>query len=348
MTAPAKELTDHANPNPQSQPTVPVIALRAFVGAFGRLGYNTTSLLAAAGLTPAQLEDSDSRVTCAALPTVIGEAMRTRPLKDLGMRVAAEIPIGAFTLLDYLIVTCENVSQGMKQLARYLRIHEVPFKLDIRDEEDPVRMVYTDIPDPFTAEFEVTLPVFHLRRETGSQFRAEYVSFAHQPDDATEMQAVLGCSVHARAAWNGLAISRESWALPLRRRDLVLHEVLRRNAEEIVARLPVSNNIVAELQRALLARIAQGETEIEAVARSMATSVRSLQRRLSAAGTSYQEILDSTRRECAVRYLGDRALSISEVAYLLGYSEPAAFHRAFKRWHGKTPQEFRLERVAAS
>jgi Arabinose-binding domain of AraC transcription regulator, N-term len=200
MTAPAKELTDHANPNPQSQPTVPVIALRAFVGAFGRLGYNTTSLLAAAGLTPAQLEDSDSRVTCAALPTVIGEAMRTRPLKDLGMRVAAEIPIGAFTLLDYLIVTCENVSQGMKQLARYLRIHEVPFKLDIRDEEDPVRMVYTDIPDPFTAEFEVTLPVFHLRRETGSQFRAEYVRVSSPGESHPEALAELYVSLSTHTA----------------------------------------------------------------------------------------------------------------------------------------------------
>jgi AraC-like DNA-binding protein len=104
--------------------------------------------------------------------------------------------------------------------------------------------------------------------------------------------------------------------------------------------------MVAALRRALLSRIAQGETEIEAVARSLATSVRSLQRRLSAAGTSYQEVLDSTRRDGASRYLDDRTLSIGEVAYLLGYSEPAAFHRAFRRWNGTTPQEFRLRQVA--
>jgi AraC-like DNA-binding protein len=81
------------------------------------------------------------------------------------------------------------------------------------------------------------------------------------------------------------------------------------------------------------------------VARCLATSARSLQRRLSAAGTSYQELLDSTRCEAATRYLQDRGLSIGEVAYLLGYSEPPAFHRAFKRWNGVTPQEFRHHRA---
>jgi AraC-like DNA-binding protein len=97
-----------------------------------------------------------------------------------------------------------------------------------------------------------------------------------------------------------------------------------------------------DLRRILLSRLPQGDSNIESVARSMGTSVRSLQRRLTYRGSSYQDVLDSIRREAAGQYLSDRALSISEVGYLLGYSEPAAFHRAFKRWHGSTPQEFRL------
>jgi helix-turn-helix protein len=72
----------------------------------------------------------------------------------------------------------------------------------------------------------------------------------------------------------------------------------------------------------------------------MATPVRFLQRRLAFVGTSYQAVLDSIRREAAGKYLIYRALSIPEVGYLLGYSEPAAFYRAFKRWNGSTPQEF--------
>ena len=100
-----------------------------------------------------------------------------------------------------------------------------------------------------------------------------------------------------------------------------------------------------EIRRLIMSLIPQGETEIQSVARALGTSARSLQRRLSAAGTSYHDLLDSTRCEAATRYLQDRRLSIGEVAYLLGYSEPPAFHRAFKRWNGITPQEFRAKRA---
>jgi AraC-like DNA-binding protein len=90
-----------------------------------------------------------------------------------------------------------------------------------------------------------------------------------------------------------------------------------------------------------------GEVELDAVARRLATTPRTLQRRLARAGTSFESLRDGARREAAVLYLADTALSIGEIGYLLGYSEPAAFHRAFKRWHGTTPQAFRARRQTA-
>jgi AraC-like DNA-binding protein len=313
-----------------------------FVTGLARLGYDAPSLLSAAGVTGAQLDDPDGRVPCMSIPAVIGAALRTRPIPNLGMKVAAETPIGAFRLLDYLIVTSETVSQGMRQFARYLRLSEAPFRVEIHDAENPIRVVYVGIEDSFTAEFEIALAVFHLRRETAFRLQPEYVGFTQTPDDVREGEHLLGCPVRTQWSWLGLALSRKNWELPLRRRDAVLQSVLQRNADEVAARPPEANGVVAALRRILITRLAHGDADIEFVARSMATSVRSLQRRLAAAGTTYQELLDLTRRETASRYLADRALSVSEVGYLLGYSEPAAFHRAFKRWHGSTPQEFRL------
>jgi AraC-like DNA-binding protein len=81
------------------------------------------------------------------------------------------------------------------------------------------------------------------------------------------------------------------------------------------------------------------------VARALAISARSLQRRLADAGVTYQQVLDSTRREIAAKYLSIPTLSIAEIAYLLGYSETAAFHRAFKRWNGIGPQVFREQQT---
>ena len=345
MTARAKKLIRRAKPCssiPAQVLTQPSSTLRVFVNAFVCLGYEKASLLSAAGITAAQLDDPDGRVPCMSIPALIGQAMRNRRTTNLGIKVAAQTPIGAFQLLDYLIVSCQNVSEGIRQLARYLRLSEAPFSVEIHDADDPVHVAYVGIQDSFTAEFEIALAIFHLRREAESRLQPEYACFVHTPDDLNEADQLLGCPIRTQTPWLGFALSRQSWELPLRRRDAALQSVLLRNADEVTARLPKPGDVVSDLRRILLSRLAQGESNIESVARSMGTSVRSLQRRLTHRGSSYQDVLESIRREAAGRYLTDRALSISEVGYLLGYSEPAAFHRAFKRWHGSTPHEFRL------
>ena len=142
---------------------------------------------------------------------------------------------------------------------------------------------------------------------------------------------------------NGFAFTREAGQLPMRSGDAILHDVLERQAAEIAARLPKGDGVAAEVRRILVTRLSQGDMQIDDVARELATSSRSLQRRLSEAGISYQQLLDDMRREAAHTYLTNPTLAIGEVAYLLGYSEPAAFHRAFKRWNGITPQAFRQQ-----
>src|SRR5262249_48890495 len=90
---------------------------------------------------------------------------------------------------------------------------------------------------------------------------------------------------------------------------------------------------------------ASNDTRIETIARRLATSPRTLQRRLSSEGLSYQKLLDDWRKDSARRHLSSSALSIGEIAYLLGFAEPAPFHRAFKRWFGVTPHAFRQDRL---
>ena len=152
---------------------------------------------------------------------------------------------------------------------------------------------------------------------------------------------MIGCPIHKNASWSGFALSRETWQLSMRRRDPVLRKLLEQHANEIAAQVPAMDGVVRDVRRALASRFAKGEMQIQSVARALAISTRSLQRRLAAAGVTYQELLDQTRRETADRYLRVATFSIGEVAYLLGYSEAAAFHRAFKRWTGMGPQEFR-------
>jgi AraC-like DNA-binding protein len=133
-------------------------------------------------------------------------------------------------------------------------------------------------------------------------------------------------------------------AIPLRRRDPILREMLEQHADPVATAMPDLDGGALDVRRALAARLTKGQTGIDVVARDLGTSARTLQRRLASAGLSYQELLDGVRRDAAERYIAGTALSIGEIAYLLGYSEPAAFHRAFKRWHDVTPQAFREQR----
>jgi AraC-like DNA-binding protein len=320
--------------------------VRVFVEALERLGYDADSLINAAGFVRADLNDPDARVPCAAVAAMFQRAMQERPMRNLGMRIAAATAIGAYPLIDYLVVTSESVGDGLKQLSRYFRLAGSPVHMNVREDEDPVRVIYEGDPSlTFGYEYGVSLCILHLREETENRFRAEYASFVHHPDDIREMERTLSCPVHPFQSWNGWAISRDVWQLPLRRRDPILRRLLERQANEMIAQLPRTDRPVPKVRRILISRVAGGDTSIEAVARVLGVSARSLQRQLAAEGISYREVLDATRKDAAERYLANSSMSITEVAYLLGFSDATAFHRAFKRWSGDTPAAFRHQHV---
>jgi AraC-like DNA-binding protein len=349
MTARVKELTDRATRTaakarpPSMQP---VRDLRAFLEAFGRLGYDVQDLRRAAGLSLEQLSDPDGLVPSSATPALFGRAMTIRPLRNLALRLALETPFGAFPLLDHLVATCETGGDALRQLARYFRLVCAPIEIELREDEDPIRAVYhqTCVGPSFSVEYSVSLAVEHIRRETDGRVDVVRVSFLQPPEDPVDFAQRLKCPVVAPADWNGFALPRRSWIVPLRRRDAGLHGLLESQADAVVSRQQRSGTASDELRHALAVRLARGDGEvpsIEALAPQLAMSPRTLQRRLAEEGSSYQEILAETRREAAERFLTGSALSVAEVGYLLGYSEPAAFHRAFKRWRGVTPLEYR-------
>jgi len=298
-------------------------------------------LLADVGIRRADLADPDARIPVAVWGPMFRRALRERPLKNAGMQLATVTPIGAFPLIDYLVMTSQNVGEGLKRLSRYLRLEEARSVPCLHEDEDPIRVLFEGSDTPLSAEFTVTLNLLHFRTETEGRFRAVYASLCHEPDDVAEMERVLGCPVHTQAAWNGWALSRETCQLPLRRRDAALAGLLQRQADAAIARLPPVEGLALEVRRELASRMGGRDTRLQAIARSLGTSVRSLQRGLAAAGFSYQQLLDLARKDAAERYLSNSPLSIGEVAFLLGYSEPAAFHRAFRRWHNETPRAFR-------
>jgi AraC-like DNA-binding protein len=340
MTADANSLTASAIQRAPVGPPTPAVQFRAYVDAFERLGYDVDALLEAIGFPRAQADDPDALISCDVCGALFTLASQRRPLKNLSVKLAAETPIGTFELLDYLIVTSETVGDGLRQFARYIVLVAPSLRIDIHNDEDPIRIEWVGSP-PFGIEYSVTLVVRNLRIETDNRVSFESVSFRHQPDDVPEIEQVLGCPLRVGADWSGITMPREAWHVPMRRRDPVLRRLLERDPRAVPTQVEGTETPAADLRRVLASRLARGQTEIDAVAHDLGMSSRTLQRRLSEHGLSYQQVLDRMRRELAERSIAGSSLSIGEIAYLVGYSEPAAFHRAFRRWTGATPQAYR-------
>jgi AraC-like DNA-binding protein len=289
-------------------------------------------------------------VSCEACGRVFACACQQRFTPNLGLELARVTPLGAWPLVDYLVLTSDTVANGAHQLVRYFRLTSNPVAVTIRDESDPVRIEMTTTVQSFAMEFLAALIHLHFRTETAGRFTSLSINFQHQLDDRDGFERALGSPVNTNAAWNGLEIAQACWALPLRRRDPILRQMLERQADDILEQLPQHGGLSADVQRVLVSRIAGGDIRTQAVARVLNVSARTLQRRLAEEGVTFQALVDRARKDAASRYLGNANLAIGEVAYLVGFSEPAPFHRAFKRWFGVTPERFRQQQraVAAS
>jgi AraC-like DNA-binding protein len=348
MTAHANLLTERVGVAAGQPITMPAQDLRVFLKGLNDLGHDPDALVTAAGLRDLDLANSDSRVSCEACGKVLACAQRQRFTPNLGLELARVTPLGAWPLLDYLVLTSDTIANGAHQLVRYLRLTGNPVAMTIHEESDPVRIEMTTTVQPFAMEFLAALIHLHFRTETEGRFTCLSVNFRHQLDDRDDFERKLGPPVNTNAVWDGLEIAQACWHLPLRRRDPILRQMLERQANNILEQLPQHSGLAADVQRVLVSRIAGGDIRTQAVARVLNVSARTLQRRLAEEGVTYQALVDRARKDAASRYLGNANLAIGEVAYLVGFSEPAPFHRAFKRWFGVTPERFRQQQRGIS
>jgi AraC-like DNA-binding protein len=349
MTTDANRLTPSARPSPNGHgavPTLPASIVRPFADALAQLGFDVPSLLLAAVVQPRDLDNPDGLFPARVLDLILCGATAERRVPNLAARLAAVTPIGAFPLLDYLVLTTETVGGALEQLVRYFHLVSAPVTLRLDRDDRAIRLVIEAAGNAFVTEYDAVMAVHHLRAETENRLRVSCVSLTHVPDDTKELERLIGCRVVAPATWDGVEFPREVELLPLRRRDSALRRMLESIASAAAKPPTGGGTIIATLRAALASRIESSPT-IEVLARQLAISPRTLQRRLAAEGLSFQQVVDDVRREAAERLLSDASLSVGEIGYMLGFSEPSAFHRAFKRWHDVTPQEFRRRTLSS-
>jgi AraC-like DNA-binding protein len=135
-------------------------------------------------------------------------------------------------------------------------------------------------------------------------------------------------------------------SLPINTFNSRLRDYFDEECRRLVGKPDGGTGVIVQVRKHLIGAMDGGDTSVENVARRLGMSSRSLQRRLADEGTRYNDVLAEVRAEFAKRYLARKAISASEVAYLIGFTEPQSFFKAFKRWTGMTPREFQQAALA--
>lgn len=162
-----------------------------------------------------------------------------------------------------------------------------------------------------------------------------------KPVDVSEYKRVFGVNVQFGQAENSITFPSSILDTKNPLADSTYSNQFEALAESILSKLDNQELYTTKVSRLILNQIDEAEISIDLIADKLALSVRNLQRKLSDEGTNFQQILNETRKTVAIKYLNDGHMAISEISYILGFSEPSAFHRSFKKWTGETPQNFR-------
>jgi AraC-like DNA-binding protein len=166
--------------------------------------------------------------------------------------------------------------------------------------------------------------------------------FTHaDPGYASEYERILRCPVTFGADWNAMRMDPAWAAAQVQRLPRYAFGVLAEHADALLADLESSKSVRGRVESLLMPVLHKGEASMDAVAGQLALSRQTLFRQLKAEGVTFEQVLDELRLRLALDYLRARKVSVNETAYLVGFSEPAAFSRAFKRWTGASPRDWR-------
>jgi AraC-like DNA-binding protein len=169
------------------------------------------------------------------------------------------------------------------------------------------------------------------------------VYFKHAPrGDVSIYEDHFGCPVHFESGRDALLVSEESIDIPNKLGDETIASYFDRHLDQQLASLGPHSDLDFRVRQAIADVLSEGVPTVSSIASGLAMSARTLQRRLSEQGHSFQGVVDMTRKDLAQRLLAETDYSLAEVAFLTGFSEQSGFSRAFKRWAGQTPRSYRL------
>jgi AraC-like DNA-binding protein len=332
-------------------PTVWVRVASLFVEYGVRRGTPRSALLAAGGMSDRSLADPDGRVPLTSLYAIVEAIEELTGDSNFGLELVLGLEIEALDALGFLFMTSATFGSATERMLRYQRLWNEGERLALVSDGATARLTYEPYGLPRPAHVQMAQAamcdcvVNTARFVPGLEF--EEVRFrGPRPADVSAYERVLGLPVRFGNATNEARFSARMLALPIPDANATLCAFFERYATAKLERLPSVTTFAERLRAAIRGQLPDGEVKLPELAERLHMSARTLQRRLSDEGTSLQAELDEVRRQQALYFL-EGGTAIAELSWLLGYADPSAFHRAFKRWTGTSPEAWRAGRRSA-
>lgn len=328
---------------------IPASAAFKIADAAVASGVSAEELCRAAGLDPSALEEADNRIPFTQLVRLAECGARLTGDDAFGLHVGERTDVRTYGLLGYVTINSRTFGGALGCLIRYqqIRTNAVEFSLEVDGADAHLAYHYRTAelaPRERRQESEEMLStVMRVGRElTGVDWAPREVHFAHaEPAEVSEHARIFRAPVRFGRKLTKLVFDASVLALPLVAADPKLGSLLEQQAEALLANTPRHGAFADRVRRGIEEGLPGGDARVEAACRRLGVSARTLQRKLREEGTSFQELLEETQRTLAEFYLRKPEVAICEISYSLGFSHPSAFHRAFRRWTGLTPKEFR-------
>lgn len=349
MTDGLKNLTSRLKPT--TEPMVGAGYPKGLLDFAVAKGADRATLLERAGLTADELEDLDNRVPLARYEAMMKAAAALTNEPALALQYGEAVRMQEISIVGLICEACETTPDVGVQLNRYGRLafddgsgkSSDVLRLTRNDDAFWIEAVSPIFDTQFVTESEIARLVWNTRLMFASHpdfvpFPVE-LHFKHpEPSYRAEYDRVFQAPITFNSRWNALKVDASFFSLRHPPVSRYVFGVLSERAAAMLKELERATSLRGRVERLLVPILHTGEINVERVAAELGMSRQTLYRKLKAEGASFETLLDELRHKMALHYLDGKKVSVNETAYLVGFSDPSAFSRAFRRWTGTSPR----------
>ncbi|MFL5318923.1 MAG: AraC family transcriptional regulator [Myxococcaceae bacterium] len=327
-------------------PTISTRYAERILDTAAKSGVSRSSLLELAPLHPVD-RHGDPRISANEYYGLWAAAMERTHDAAFPLRVAQSTGIETYEIFGFAMMTSGSFREGLENAARYLGIWTdvASWELHVAKGLAELRLVPAELRHPgsrFAAECAIAEVVHTSRNYLGVKWKPEEVRFPwRKPGDVQHLVRFFDAPVKFERPFAALVFDEQLLSLPPVKADPAMARFFKGHADALLDRAPKDAGAATEVRRFVASALQSGTPTLADAAKKLATSTRTLRRRLAEEGHTFAELLQQTRCALAKQHLAERKLSVSEIAFVLGFSDASAFHRSFRRSTGMTPAAFR-------